>query len=451
METGRQLLRWALPGWLYFLLLFAFLALYAVFAAGTGAPLRLRDLVMAETEQASLVELFALILGLGIPLGVPLGFLFAQLDAVHHTAALFPLTSVQPDPGWRLLRPVPIAYLRDLAPNVWSLTRPAEQYEVGRDAQRELPGDHLTFQLQGRRLSASKGALWSLLGLFWVSGRRLARADIQLHGQLADILWTRIGAASEEGRVIAARSQELNDREKTLGACRSAAGAAYISAVFVELIPFGAGMVALAVFVTTGIAALIVFVSMPSLRRSSPFLPPALATGLSLAGLPHWIGLPQYDLFGAAVAAAPAALACGALSVLGARWARRAGDGPIQAAFHISCVIVLLLPSLWWIPWQMVGGPAVPEPLQIVSTQTLMALVALLMVWRTTNTSRNMLQAHRLALQGAYFETWSWEADLRSDQDATPLGSIAEVLPAEPIVVAYARSPLARRSRPAGR
>lgn len=221
MEYARYLLRWALPGWAFFLFVGLFHAVYLFVASGLQVPfagsvlLDTRINLTGFSPEAAVIFLFAI--------GIALGFVFAQIDTVLRTSALPPLSSGVPDPGGEILSYVtidPVLVVRLVAPR-----RPLLEWE---------PSEHRP-AVRGTRLPWWEGGLWTVLSLFWVPRREQHREDIQLNSDLAEVHWLR-ATRDQSTRRIFDRVIELIDREETLGACRVALASAYAVGYVVTLV-----------------------------------------------------------------------------------------------------------------------------------------------------------------------------------------------------------------------
>ena len=95
MDTSRQVLRWAIPGWLYEVVLLSFIGIHFVIVGNT---LTLSQFVRGD--YGSLFAFLTVITGLG----VPVGFLVSQMYFFLYWLVPVPLLKTPQDRGYTILR-----------------------------------------------------------------------------------------------------------------------------------------------------------------------------------------------------------------------------------------------------------------------------------------------------------------------------------------------------------
>ena len=358
-------------------------------------------------KDVPLLPVLGFLVAVGIPIGIPLGFIFSQVDAVQYTAALSPLSSSVADAGWQLISYAPQSVVEHYAQPAWAVSRDPKAWPWRREA--------LSFEVERFRLPFIEGGLWTLLGLFWVPGRRSYRPDIGLHAELAEILWWRLIRPAE---VLARRCSDLDDREKTLGACRIAAISAYAFGYLADLVllapssDFTRVVVAL---VLLSVLALPAF--LPLIRGSRPSVTwGVLVLLLAIIGAGTQVNAGDVGAQARAFPIAATILAVVLAGGLTFRWAGRwIREDARRVLFHFGAFASVVTLAMWWFLLDL----AIRRGFVLSDADVLIGLglafapnvFALLALWRVLNAARALVQGRRLAIQVVEFAEFDWSAE----------------------------------------
>lgn len=387
MNDARQVLRWALPGWSFFLLvgLFegTFLMLVSLAAEIAEPPLALGEPRLPwqfdTVLQGTLVSIAA---------GIPLGFVLWQLDALQASSGL-PLTTATPDFGWRLLRHIPTELRDPWARTMWRLL-----HNERREPWRAPEGKTV---LLGVEQPLRYSWLWRALGLVWVPGRRHYRVRSLFHAELAEAAWLHLGRESDATRP---RALDLADREKTIGAIRVAVVAAALSTVVLNAVMWASAPTATAVLALAVIApSTAVLLPFLLLRRAAGWRWPAV---LSLSVLVFALSatLSRGVL---ATMLTTAAVSCAVLLVVSLLAALRLRPGREWIAPVATHYVPVALVSL------AIGAAARTQPLDalVFGASAPVVLVAFTFC-RVLNVNQRIVRQRRLALEVSVFRRVDW-------------------------------------------